>query len=58
MSVTFVLDVEEDGNILSNVENKQVDDMCDLVRNTFHDIDDVTLDNLNIRERACLTRQT
>jgi len=51
-SVTFVLDVEEDGNILSTVENHHVEDICDLVRNTFHDIDDVTMDNLNIRERA------
>ncbi len=50
-SVTFVLKVQEDNNIFSSVEEAHEDDIYDLVHNTFHDIDDVELDNLNVKER-------
>ena len=48
-SVTFTLEVEEDGNILSLVEDAE--DLYDLIHNTFHDIDDVEIDKLNVKER-------
>ena len=50
-SVTFVLKVHEDNNIFSSVDEAHEDDVYDLVHNTFHDIDDVELDNLNVKER-------
>ncbi len=52
-SVTFVLKVDDDNNIFSALEEAHVDDIYDLIRNTFYDIDDVEVDNLNIRERVC-----
>ena len=50
-SVTFLLEVNEPCNVLSPVEDAHEEDVHDLVRNTFHDIDDVKIENLNIRER-------
>tara|TARA_R110000824_G_scaffold101591_1_gene241289 strand:+ start:1684 stop:1854 length:171 start_codon:yes stop_codon:yes gene_type:complete len=52
-SVTFVLKVDDDNNIFSALEEAHVDDIYDLIRNTFYDIDDVEVDNLNIKERVC-----
>ena len=50
-SVTFVVEVEEDGNILSLVEDAHAENVYDLIHNTFHDIDDVEIDKLNVKER-------
>ena len=50
-SVTFLLEVGEPCNVLSTVEDAHVEDVHDLIHNTFHDIDDVNIENLNIRER-------
>jgi hypothetical protein len=50
-SVSFTLEVEEDGNILSLVEDAHTEDLYDLIHNTFHDIDDVEIDKLNVKER-------
>ncbi len=51
-SVTFVLEVDEPCNILSTVQDAHEEDVHDLIRYIFHDIDDVKIDNLNIRERT------
>ena len=50
-SVTFLLEVNEPCNVLSIVEDAHEEDVHDLIHNTFHDIDDVKIENLNIRER-------
>ena len=50
-NVTFVLEIEEDGNILSLVEDAHAEDVMDLIHNTFHDIDDVEIDKLNVKEK-------
>ena len=50
-SITFLLEVDEACNILSTVEDAHEEDVHDLIHNTFHDIDDVKIENLNIRER-------
>jgi len=52
-SVTFVLKVDDENNIFSALEEAHVDDIYDLIRNTFYDIDDVEVDNLNNKERVC-----
>tara|TARA_R100001129_G_scaffold21353_1_gene13622 strand:+ start:534 stop:725 length:192 start_codon:yes stop_codon:yes gene_type:complete len=51
-SVTFLLEVDEACNVLSTVQDAHEEDVHDLIRNTFHDIDDVKIDNLNIKERT------
>jgi hypothetical protein len=50
-NVTFVIEVEEDGNILSLVEDAHAEDVYDLIHNTFHDIDDIHIDKLQVKER-------
>ena len=42
---------EEDVNKPISVEEAHEDDVYDLIHNTFYDIDDVELDNLNVKER-------
>ena len=44
--------VDEDGNILSLVEEAHEEDVEDVVANALHDIDDVKIDNLTVRERT------
>ena len=51
-SVTFVMEVDEACNVLSTVQDAHEEDVHDLVRNTFYDIDDVKIDNLTVRERT------
>ena len=51
-SVTFVMEVDEACNVLSTVQDAHEEDVHDLVRNTFNDIDDVKIDNLTVRERT------
>lgn len=51
-SVTFLLEVDEACNVLSTVQDAHEEDVRDLIHNTFHDIDDVKIDNLNIKERT------
>lgn len=50
-SVTFVLEVDEDNNILSSVEEAHVDDVFDLVKDLFYDVDDVEVENITVKER-------
>ena len=50
-SVTFLLKVDEEANILSTVEDAHVENIHDLLHNTFHDIDDIKVDNLVVKER-------
>ena len=50
-SVTFVLEVDEDNNILSSVEEAHVDDVFDLVKDLFYDVDDVKVENIIVKER-------
>lgn len=50
-SVTFVLEVDEYNNILSAVPESHVEDVFDLVKDVFYDVDDVEVDNLIVKER-------
>lgn len=49
--VSFTLIVAEDNNILSSHEEYHAEDMADLVRNTFYDVDDVEMSNIIIEEK-------
>ena len=50
-SVTLLLQIDEANNILGAYEDAHTEDISDLVRNTFYDIDDVTVQNILIKER-------
>ena len=50
-SVTFVLDVDEDNNFLSSVEEAHIDDVYDLIKDLFYDVDDVEVENITVKER-------
>ena len=50
-SITFVLEVDEDNHILSSVPEAHVDDVFDLIKDIFYDVDDVEVDKLIVKER-------
>ena len=50
-SVTYVMEVEEDNNFLSAHEESHTEDVHDLVTNVMHDVDDIRIHNLIIKER-------
>ena len=50
-SVTFVLEVDEDNNLLSSVEEAHIDDVYDLIKDLFYDVDDVKAENITVKER-------
>ncbi len=50
-SVTFVMELEENNNILSSDEFSHATDVQDLVLDTFYDTDDVAIENLYVKER-------
>ncbi len=50
-SVTYVMEVDEDNNFLSAHEESHVEDVHDLVSNIMHDVDDIKITNLLIKER-------
>tara|TARA_R110000765_G_scaffold235029_1_gene338030 strand:+ start:19 stop:195 length:177 start_codon:yes stop_codon:yes gene_type:complete len=50
-SVTFVLNIDDNNNILGSYEDAYTDDVSDLVVDTFYDIDDVTVQNILVKER-------
>lgn len=51
-SVTFVVTIEEDNNILSSYEASHEDDVFDMITDVMYDVDDITLDNLVVKERS------
>jgi len=50
-SVTYVMEVEEDNNFLSAHEESHREDVHDLVNNVMHDVDDIRIQNLVVKER-------
>jgi hypothetical protein len=50
-SVMFLIEVDEDNNILSSHEDSHEEDVFDLITNLIHDTDDVTIHNLIVKER-------
>ena len=51
-SVTFVIERDEDNNILSSFDDNHEDDVHDLITNVMYDVDDVKIDNLTVKERG------
>jgi hypothetical protein len=50
-SVTFVMKVDKNNNILSSYEDSHEQDIHDLVTDVIYDVDDVEIENLNVKER-------
>lgn len=50
-SVTFVLSVDREANFLSSTLEAHAEDVHDLIKDIFYDIDDVKVENLNVKER-------
>jgi len=51
-SVTFVVEMDEDNNILSSFDDNHEEDVHDLITNVMYDVDDVKIDNLVVKERV------
>lgn len=50
-SVTYVMEVEEENNFLSSHQEGHKEDVYDLVSNVMHDVDDIKIHNLVVKER-------
>ena len=50
-SVTYVMEVDEDNNFLSAHEEGHTEDVHDLINNVMHDVDDIKIQNLIVKER-------
>ena len=50
-SITFVLEVDGDNNILSAFDNNHEEDVYDLISNVMYDVDDTKIENLTVKER-------
>jgi hypothetical protein len=50
-SVTFLLKVDDENNILSSYEANHEEDIYDLITNVMYDVDDVEIENLVVKER-------
>ena len=49
--VSFTLKVDEEGNILSLVEEKHPREVAESIANAIHDIDDVKVEKIKVKER-------
>ena len=47
--ISFAMKVDEEGNILSLVEDEQERDVEEVVSNALHDIDDVRIEKIKVR---------
>jgi len=50
-SVTYMMEVDEDNNFLSAHQEGHIEDVHDLISNIMYDVDDIRINNLNIKER-------
>jgi len=51
-SITYVVTVDENNNILSSFEDNYEQDIHDLITDVMYDIDDVEISNLMVKERS------
>jgi|TARA_R110002124_G_scaffold153407_1_gene320464 hypothetical protein len=49
--VSFTLKVDEQGNILSLVEEEHPREVAESIANAIHDIDDVKVEKIKVKER-------
>mgnify|MGYP003646205878 FL=1 len=49
--VSFTLKVDEEGNILSLVDEEHPREVAESIANAIHDIDDVKVEKIKVKER-------
>lgn len=49
--VSFTLKVDEEGNILSLVDDEHPREVAESIANAIHDIDDVKVEKIKVKER-------
>ena len=49
--VSFLVTVDDDNNILSSYDSNHEEDIYDLITNVMYDVDDIEIENLNVKER-------
>jgi len=50
-NVTFVAKVDDNNNILSASNDSHEKDVHDLITDVIYDVDDMSIENLNVKER-------
>tara|TARA_R110000744_G_scaffold125139_3_gene230796 strand:- start:30 stop:197 length:168 start_codon:yes stop_codon:yes gene_type:complete len=50
-SVTFLAKVDDKNNVLSSCEDSHEKDIHDLITDVIYDVDDISIENLNVKER-------
>ena len=50
-NVTFVAKVEDNNNILSSSNDSHEKDVHDLITDVIYDVDDMSIENLNVKEK-------
>jgi hypothetical protein len=51
-SVTAVVKVDSNNNILSSFEDSHEEDVRDLITDVFYDVDDIEITNILVKERS------
>ena len=51
-NISFTLMVDEENNILSSYEEDHAVDIQDLINGVLYDVDDVTIENLTVKEKT------
>ena len=49
--VSFTLNVDEEGNILSLVDEDHPSEVAESISNAIHDIDDVVVEKMKVKEK-------
>ena len=49
--VSFTLNVDEEGNVLSLVEEEHPSEVAESISNAIHDIDDVKVEKMKVKEK-------
>jgi len=49
--VSFTLNVDEEGNILSLVDEDHPSEVAESISNAIHDIDDVKVEKMKVKEK-------
>jgi len=50
-NITFVAKVDDNNNILSSSNDSHEKDVHDLITDVIYDVDDMSIENLNVKER-------
>jgi hypothetical protein len=49
-SITYLIEVDDNNNILSSFDDNHEEDIYDLITNVMYDVDDIKIENLVVKE--------